>query len=284
MENIKNITLFDEIINLNEEHDDACSEVCNTCRVLSIEADSKYNKMLVAFLIFALVLSVFIGIALGNTVFCHDVYGANTVCYVTYTGNCYHAGNCGSLWNSRIKTTVYKAKRSGKRACQRCKITYIDKSVEQEYDKGIMLCLAISVPTVFFVRSSAKSKKNEEIKNDREKRIREIDEKYANKILSMIKEEKILKIVNAPDNVFLRDNNLVYSDDSYYRYISRYGTCYHSNPYCGRNYLIKKSIFEIQGFYPCSKCAVEFDIPEWYNNYRVIRDIKNKYSHILNSQ
>ena len=42
------------------------------------------------------------------------------VCYTTTYGDCYHAEYCGSLWNSRHKTTVYHAEKAGYYPCSKC--------------------------------------------------------------------------------------------------------------------------------------------------------------------
>ena len=98
------------------------------------------------------------------------------VCFVTVSGDCYHAEGCFYL-KSKRETTVYEAERAGYRGCSRCEpddptlltlteTRYRDVVYQEEVVKKprLLLCaigLALVVPAYYLVAAPAKRKHKE---------------------------------------------------------------------------------------------------------------------------
>ncbi len=69
-----------------------------------------------------LIVAVTICITVFGTLILNDLAFRHTegVVYKTKTGECYHASDCGYLWNSAIPIGEEKAQKSGLRRCSRC--------------------------------------------------------------------------------------------------------------------------------------------------------------------
>ena len=63
------------------------------------------------------------------------------VCYTTLYGECYHSSECGSLWNSSFKTTVYEAVNDGYKPCSKCEPTEKTKYIVTEKKHNVIKCV-----------------------------------------------------------------------------------------------------------------------------------------------
>ena len=271
------ISDYEKIISL----DNQCSEKVRTLEIEhreTIENRTHKNQIVrIAFLIILLFVAISTGILIGKTIIAHDVYGANTVCYITNTGHCYHAASCGRLWSSRIKTTVYKAKQSGLTSCSKCSVGKLDISKKEECIWGIILCIIVLVPAPIALIYFRQQKKIRAINQQHTDEMWEIKNGYGYAILDIIKKNGMLKLVEAPEEVMLQNGRITCDNEKYYRYVSYYGKCYHSNPYCSATHMRKVWAYDITNLSACGKCAQKIIIPEWYKRYIKLSRMQKQY-------
>lgn len=266
---------YDRILSFTKQYDDLCSS-CRTKNDAELHKLRKKHIILMCLVLLLIMgIAICIGIILGKTVFAHDVLGANTVCYITYTGNCYHNEGCHYL-NSKIKTNVYKAKKNGYTQCDDCYFGPLDVSSKPEYFPGIAIAIiGMVLPSMIALGINLKKKRKTVIERQN-KELQYLSQLFFSTIRDFIDFKGILKIVNASDDVFLQNGTIVSNNNSYYRYVSRTGNCYHSNPRCSKE-LYKVWAFNIKYLEPCYKCAEQFTVPEWYKRYQKIQEIlKNR--------
>lgn len=267
--------------------DNQCSEKVRTLENEhreTIENKNHRNKIVrIVLLIILLLIAISTGILIGKTILAHDVYGANTVCYITKTGHCYHAASCGSLWSSCIKTTVYKAKQSGLTSCSKCSVGKLDISKKEECVWGIILCLIVLVPAPIALLYFQQQKKLRVINQQHAAGIQEIKTNYGRVILDIIKKNGMPKLVEAPQEVMLQNGKITCDNEKYYRYVSYYGKCYHSNPYCSATHMRRVWAYDITNLYACGKCAQKIIIPEWYKRYVKLSRMQKQYESLSNN-
>ena len=101
-------------------------------RIDKTETAIAWTKIVLYILIFFM---IFFSIYMAEKWFAYDVIEEKTrqeayeyptgtvstyICYTTTYGDHYHAKDCGSLWNSAYKTTVYQAEKRGYKNCSKC--------------------------------------------------------------------------------------------------------------------------------------------------------------------
>lgn len=62
------------------------------------------------------------------------------VCYTTLYGDCYHSAECGYLWNSSYKTTVYEAVENNYRPCSYCEPTEKTEYIVTKQNRNVTKC------------------------------------------------------------------------------------------------------------------------------------------------
>ena len=271
------MTLFEEIKQLDSRHLDDDKEIRKESTSKQESLNAKKQKGIVVILVTFVLISIALGIIVGQFIFVHKIYGAHTTCYTTDTGKCYHSANCGYLWHSSHKTTVYKAERRGYVSCSQCSVGMLDESEKHEYGWGILVCLLLIVPPPVIIKIKEKNRLEKQIEQETNNQLIKNDEEYKNAIEKIVIENGVLKIVNAPSEVMYQGGNIVCNNEKYYRYTSMYGNCYHSNPSCGNRIYQRVWAYNIIGLSPCSKCAQVFEIPEWYLNFIELSKILKKY-------
>ena len=98
--------------------------------------------------------------------------------------------------------------------------------------------------------------------------------------INLIRKYGVLRIVDAPSEVMLQNGVLSSPIDTYYRYVTYSGKCYHSNPYCCGK-AMKSSFQRVWAYdcaklFPCSKCSTIVHVPAWYTQYKKLQKIKTK--------
>jgi len=271
------MTLLDEVMQLDRSHSGVENEILKKYSLRKESVNAKNRKKITTTLVISVVISIVLGIIVGRFIFVHKIYGAQTICYTTNYGECYHAAGCGYLWNSSHKTSVYQAKRRGFEPCSRCSVGKLDESNKYEYGWGIFACMVVVVPFPVIL----KIKENKQLENhidwEMNSRLDRNKQTCKSAIDEIVKENGILKIINAPSEVTYRNGTIICSDEKHYRYISTYGKCYHSNPHCGNNLYRKVWAYDIKGLLPCYKCAQVVEIPNWYSNYIKLCSVLKKY-------
>lgn len=220
------------------------------------------------------------------------------VCYITEYGNCYHAKECGYLWNSSYKTTVYEAKEAGYQSCSKCTPTlkttlaltetrYRDvaktKIVVKEPVFLVWLCGTGCLIAVYFVLTIKPRKQRAEVSaeirhREAQKAKAEAIEKAAQiqsnnrKVLESLGIENI----SIPENVsLLSDGTPTVGHVSRYKpygnytvYISPKGTRFHKSLRCCPSG-VPAHLFDIPpNILPCKNCASGLQgktvVPDWY--------------------
>ena len=270
------ISDYEKIVSIDKLCDDRIKEITEEQIVINKRVEKSNRVFLIIVLVVLLVLSVVFGLVAGKTFLAHDIYGANTICYTTISGDCYHSLSCGSLWNSCNKTTVYEARKRGLSECSKCSVGELDVTKKEECFKGIIICLAIFIPIPIWLLLFLQNKRILKIKQSQKDKKKQLEREYAKRILSIINNNGLLQIVGAPSDVILEDGIISSNNEDYFRYISDYGRCYHSNPKCSSRMLHRVLAYSVCNLYPCSKCAKKIEVPEWYKQLIIAYKIQKR--------
>jgi hypothetical protein len=250
----------------HQRHDNEIYVIKNSCMV-------KTKKTMIV----VLLVSIVIGCLLGEFVFISERKGANTVCYTTTYGDCYHASYCGSLYASSHKTTVFDARRNGYRDCSKCSVGELDISYQHHYLWSIIGSVGILSLIAICILLKKRSSLIEVANSAHEKNAQDLFLTYSNQINTFLSNDTILTIADAPQHIYLYNNEIASSTENLYKYVSYSGQCYHDDIKCSGGYYRKAFKYELKGYYACSKCSRSFSVPEWYERYKKLRYLQVQF-------
>lgn len=252
--------------NERHRHDNEIYDIKNAYKIKA------KRTMIVVFLT-----SIVMGLLLGEFVFISERRGANTVCYTTTYGDCYHASYCSSLYASSHKTTVFDAKRNGYIDCSRCSVGELDISYKHHYLWSIIGSVSVLSLTAICILFKKRASLMETADSTHKKNTNELFLTYSNQINAHLSNDTILTIADAPKHIYLDNNEIVSSTENLYKYVSYSGQCYHDDVKCSGGYYRKAFKYELKGYYACSKCSRSFSVPEWYERYKKLRYIQGQF-------
>ena len=221
---------------------------------------------------------------LVNSFLRHEVQGLHTTCYITETGECYHAPYCRYLYTSK-KTNVYKAEKQGYRNCSQCRIGELDTSIKDEYFYAALIALGINLLlyiAVYIPTNKHHKKLISNINDTYSKKQKALLSEYSEKLKHLIYEIPIHLIVDAPEGTTF--TNGLPNGDKYTVFLSENGKCYHSSRMCRGKWMnYSAHIFDLLNsrnpLSSCSNCLPPpyFGKPEWYVKYQHLHNLALKY-------
>ena len=265
-------TLFDEIADKNNDLINKSHEITQEYENHQTTIAKRAEHFIISIAVILVIFSIVFGIVIGCTLYKHEVQGLHTECYTTNTGKCYHSASCGYL-HSRNKTNVYSAIKRGYTSCSRCSVGTLDVSDKNEIGYGLLTAFGFSIIVfawIFIKKNKTDEKRNNSLKKEKDQKIESIEFEFKSYLLNMVRENGILRIIDAPEHIQLMNGKLYSSKENLYRYIGQQGKCYHLNRNCVKGVASEVLIYDLIGkYYPCGKCQQYYpdQKPEWYKRY-----------------
>ena len=268
---------YQHLLSLSDEYSESCNKEHQRHNQEILNIKDTNNRKMKRTMLVVLIVSMVVGLLLGEFVFVSERRGANTICYTTTYGDCYHASYCGSLYASSHKTTVFDAKRSGYKDCSKCSVGELDISYKHHYLWSLIGSAGILSLAALCLLLKKRSSLIKAADGTHEKNTKHLFLTYSTQINTLLTDDTILMVAEAPKHIYLDNNEIASSTENLYKYISYSGQCYHDDIKCSGGFYRKAFKYELKGYYACSKCSRSFTVPEWYLRYKKLRYLQVRF-------
>ena len=272
--------IYEKLLNLDNE---ITAELNQKEQAHKEKCDSEHSIRIIGATI-CIIICLFFSYKVPNSMMSYygidnDYRESKTDVIITQTGECYHNYNCSSNHGGKIHTTLLEAKNRGYRSCRCCNVELYEplifKLISLLFKSVIPFCfisLFISNPTYKFQKR-------------REKKIDAFRKTSVTKITSITEGKSIHELCALPSDIYFESDGFPYSKKTnYVRFTAEYGKVYHDKCTCCRTHLYKQHIFSLGNVPMCMKCGTPLpSIPDWYDRYKNIVTILNKYGLNKNS-